>query len=163
MYSKWFSKEVTIEKSIPVGPELRLDNDLISDFLVQQGYRDVSITDSRIGAVRGHKIWNLFTIGDPRRNYHSILVSIAPGLISVRTQVNSWFGLGTQHDKAVFVAEIDILKHFLQTGKLDYSLLEEAQARQRKSDLITFLILIGVGVLFGIAVVIVLIKTGILR
>jgi hypothetical protein len=153
MYSELFSKRVAVEETIPINPEMMQDNDMISDFLAQQGYRDISVKESRINAVRGHKIWNLMNIGDPRRNYHSTEVSVSSDVISVKTHIDAWFGLGTKYDKAVFAAEIEMLRHFLQTRELSLAPLQEAQARRRKSDLMTFLIIIGVGILIGIGVV----------
>jgi len=156
MYSEWFGKRAAVEEEISINPGMMQDCDTISDFLVRQGYREISVIDSGVNAVRGHKIWNLMNIGDPRRNYHSIEVTVNPGIIHVKTQIDSWFGLGTQYDKAVFEAEITMLRHFLQTRELSLAPLQEAQALRRKSDMKTFLILIGVGICIGIVATMIL-------
>lgn len=119
--------------------------------------RDISVVGSVVNAVRGHKIWNLVNVGDPRRNFHSTEVSVNPDMILVRTEVDTWFGLGTEHDKAVFASEIKILSSFLQAGELSLAPLQEAQTRRRKSDFRTFLILVGVGILLGVCVIAVMI------
>gem|GEM_PF-3680651 len=157
-YSEWFGKSATVTARIPVAAETVQDIGVISDFLRRQGYRDTSSTEAAVHGVRGRKIWNLLNIGDPRRNYHSTDVTVGPVEITVKTEVDTWFGLGTEHDKAVFGAEIEMLGHLLQTGELSPAPLHEAQARRRRSDLKTFLILIGVAIVIGIGLAVALIE-----
>jgi len=153
MYSEWFGKSVPVTADIPVEPGTERGVDVVSDFLNRLDYRDISAAGSVVNAVRGHKIWNLINIGDPRRNFHSTEVSVTPDMIRVRTTIDTWFGLGTEHDKAVFVSEIKMLSSFLQAGELSFAPLQEAQTRQRKSNLKTFLILVGVGILVGVCAI----------
>jgi hypothetical protein len=153
MYSEWFNTRVTLAAEIPIAPETKQQISAISNFLAQQGYRNISAADSGVHAMRGRKIWNLINLGDPRRNYHSTQASIRHDTLDVKTCIDSWFGLGTKHDKAVFAAEIEMLRRLLHTGELSPAPLLEAQARRRKSDLTKLLLLVGVGVLIGIGAV----------
>lgn len=130
----------------------------ISDFLEQQGYREISSTEAVVHSVRGRKIWNLINVGDPRRNYHSTDVYVGSDKIQVKTEVDTWFGLGTEHDKSVFAAEIEMLDTFLQTREFSPAPLQKVLARRRKSDLKTFLIMIGIAILIGIGLAVALIK-----
>lgn len=153
MYSEWFGGRLQLDYSRRLGAGAQPDPDVVSEFLNRRGYREIARTDDGVTAVRGSKAWNLINIGDPRRLYHSTHVTLGPDSVAVRTEVDTWFGLGTRHDAAVFEAEIDMLGQLLETGVADESLLSEAQARRQKSDLFTCLILLGIGVLLGVAAV----------
>ncbi len=150
----WFGKSVTVEESIRLEPGMMPCGDVISGFLVQQGYREIAASEQEVSAVRGRKVLNLVNAGDPRRHHHSTKVTIGPDAVHVKTHIDSWFSLGTKHDVAVFFAEIEVLRHLLQTKKLSLAPLQEAQARRRKSDLMILLSAVGIAILLGIAVAI---------
>ncbi len=158
-YSEWFAKSVTVVANIPVASRAEQDVSVISGFLARQGYRAISSTETAVHAVRGRKIWTLINVGDPRRNFHTTDVSFGPDNIEVKTEVDSWFGMGTEHDKAVFAAEIKMLSVFLQTRELSAGPLAEAQGRRRASDLKSFLIVVGIGIMIGICMIAVTLLT----
>ena len=149
-YATFFRKVVEIEKTIPLDGKSQEYTKHIFDFLTKQGYRDISGTDTTFTGVRGHKLLNLFNVGDPRRLYHTISVTLSDDAISVMIQVDSWYGLGTEHDISVFVAEVEMLKNALITERMDNTPLIEAQKRRRKSDWKIFFILVGVAILIAV-------------
>ena len=58
MYGSWFRKVVKIEETILVGGQPREHIKRTIDFLTKQGYRNRSVMDSTITAVRGRKLWS---------------------------------------------------------------------------------------------------------
>ena len=157
IYAEWFDKSVVVAATLPIKSDSMKSINTISEFLTRMGYRDASRTDTTINALRGHKLMNLINVGDPRRNYHTTEVAVGTDAVDVKTQVDSWYGLGTEHDKAVFAVEIEMLRHFLQTGEFSLTPLQEAQVRRRKSDIKTFLLGLGIVILFGFFAVVAII------
>lgn len=158
-YAKYFGKEVKIEKTIQLSKQLHDFKEQIFEFLINLGYRNVSETDDVIIGVRGLKFWTLFNIGDPRRNYHNISINVLRDTLRVVINMDSWYGLGTEHDISVFISEIEMLKNFLETEHLDYSPLNKAQKKRRRSDWITFFIILCVGVICAIILLSIVICT----
>ncbi|MHC5138607.1 MAG: hypothetical protein ACYSOF_01760 [Planctomycetota bacterium] len=152
-YAKCYRKEVEIEKTIPLTIQSHELKKHIFDFLTKMGYRDISDSENIFIGVRGLKFWTLFNIGDPRRNYHIISIEMSCEILNIVIKMDSWYGLGTEHDISVFVAEIEMLKTFLETECLDYSPLNEAQKKRRKSDWMTFFILLGVSFLIAVLLI----------
>jgi len=149
MYKKWFEKVVKIEKTILLDGKSQEHAKRILDFLAKQGYRDISGTDTTFTGVRGNKLCNLINLGDPRKMYHVISVAVSDDAISVMFQIDSWCNLWTEHDRSVFLLEVDMLDNYLATECLDNAPMIEAKKRIRKSDRKILFISCGVGALIG--------------
>jgi len=166
MYKEWFRKTLKLERLISGDAKSHANWERIGSFLSTQGFRDISKSEQGISAIRGLKCWGNFIPGDPRRLYHVIQILPNDRGFSITIHIDSYFGLGTKYDTAVFLVELDMLQELLKTGHLDQTPLIEAHAKRRKSDWKTLFILIAVGFVLGIIallVLVVLICLGIVR
>ena len=150
MYGEWFMTNFVIDREIPSDAPLDEKRSRVHQFLTGQGFRSIEDVSDEVSAVRGRKFATLFNVGDPRRSYHAITVVLDEKSISIEFLIDSWFSMSTRHDTAVFVAETAILEGLLQTGMIDQTPLTAAQAKRRKSDLMSLLILTCIAVCIAV-------------
>lgn len=144
MYGQWFGKSVEIVDTVPGHPGRETSRARLRAFLTRQGFRDITEADGQICACRQGGVAFSLIGQDPRRHAHRVEILAEEQAFRVRIRIRSSFSLGTKHDTGVFLAELDLLKTFLQTGELDDSGLEQAQARRRRSDFVTALLVFPV-------------------
>jgi len=147
VYGQWFRKNVEINAVIPSISDRTEARTRAKEFLVRQGFRDVSETDDRIRASRGSRLLNLLSV-DPRRHAHTIELVEDQKVLRARIVVDNWATFGTNYDTAVFDAELTVLDLFVGTGHFDDSRLRQAQRRRGASDFVR----LARAVILGIAI-----------
>lgn len=150
MYKEWFKKNVEIGECFKLDSNQNVSNSQVTTFFSKLLFRNIELNENQHIACRGHKLWNLFNAGDPRRKFHSLQITITPENVTCSFKVDSWFGIGTIYDIGVFKAELQILKNLLLSGTFDDTPLKEAQKLRRIADFKSFLILVSIGIGFGL-------------
>jgi len=152
-YRQWFRKSLTIDWRISLGPSAARDHETITEFLSALGYRDITVEDETIQALRGndprdlaHPDWRLWKApreGDPRRHLHTTYLTLRSDAIDIRTIIESRYSVGTLYDSRVYIAEYEMLRQHLEFGTFDDSEMQEAQKLRIRSDWVTLILVSG--------------------
>jgi hypothetical protein len=128
-------KITTIDSSFSFSTD---DQEFLENILASKGYKNIHLEDNELFGEKGSN-WTTFLIpGDPRRWYHRVTISKQ----RIRFAINTWYGIFTNADRNVFVAEADAMNSELNGKGEDSILLTQATTKRRISDAIILSILV---------------------
>ena len=148
-----FTTSIQMQGSIQIPSQQPQIPEKIEEFLKRSKFNNIRIKDNTISAERGKPIWSYFGIGDPRKCFHTLDITIRDGdlFLFEKLKIAPYMHASTG-DIDVFESEMEMFEYFLRTGEWDDSFVIKSNARRRKCDMLVPLYLIALGVAVGLKI-----------
>ena len=122
----------------------------IGQLLKERGFTEVLVSEDRIAGTRGIGLWAFFMTlwgVDPLDLRHTLAITKD----GVTYNVNSWWVTFMPADFAVYRAEAAWFEEKITGCNTDADSLEEAQAKRKRSDIVSGFILTGICIVIMVA------------